>query len=240
MRKIYERSELTFSLIYIAFYIILFGLADSLSLKTGVAKSITAVSGLILSFVIMFSVKKNGLCKKYGLCSLQKSKLSVADILFFLFIISANLWSGVALNFSAEETLCYIISMIFVGFIEEVIFRGFLFKALCKENIKTAVLVSSLTFGAGHIINIFSSSDLVGTLLQVGYASAIGFAFTVFFLKKGSILPCVVVHSVFNSLSAFSKDGVGWQKNVISSVLVVVPVLYAVLLLKKSDKIIDN
>lgn len=37
--------------------------------------------------------------------------------------------------------------MLCVGFLEEVIFRGLLFTAIAKDTIKTAVVLSSVTFG---------------------------------------------------------------------------------------------
>ncbi len=240
LRKLYEKSELTFSLIFIAFYIVLFSVSDSLSAEIGLNKSITVVTGVVLSVIILIFIVKNGLLKKYGLCRIQNGKLTGLDLIFFLFIISANLWNGIELDFVGTETVCYIISMLFVGFIEEVIFRGFLFKALCKDSVITAVAVSSLTFGAGHIVNLLNSADITSTLLQICYASAVGFAFTVFFLKKGSLLPCVAVHSIFNSLSIFEAEAHGVQQVIIAVVLTVVPVVYGMMLLKKSDKIIDK
>ena len=33
--------------------------------------------------------------------------------------------------------------MIFVGFLEEIIFRGFLFRGIAKDNLKEAVIISN-------------------------------------------------------------------------------------------------
>ena len=59
--------------------------------------------------------------------------------------------------------------MLCVGFFEEVIFRGLLFQALAKENIETAVSVSSVTFGLGHILNLLNGSGmgLIANLCQI-------------------------------------------------------------------------
>ena len=68
--------------------------------------------------------------------------------------------------------VCHIILMLCVGFIEEVIFRGFLFKAIAKDNVKTAIIISSVTFGVGHLVNLVNGSgmELVANLFQiVGY-----------------------------------------------------------------------
>ena len=50
--------------------------------------------------------------------------------------------------------------MLCVGFWEEVIFRGLLFQAIAKDNIKSAVIISCVTFGIGHIINLFNGSGM--------------------------------------------------------------------------------
>ncbi len=40
------------------------------------------------------------------------------------------------MNNSKSEIIYHILTMINVGFIEEIIFRGFLFKMMAQENIK--------------------------------------------------------------------------------------------------------
>ena len=70
--------------------------------------------------------------------------------------------------------------MINVGFIEEVIFRGFLFKMMAKDNLKLAIIVSAVTFGIGHIVNLLNGGDLIPALLQIFYAIALGYLFVIF------------------------------------------------------------
>lgn len=240
MKKLYEKNELAFALLNIGVYVFLFSLADSLSETVGLSKAITAPVGLILSFILYIWIRKNGLLEKYGLCAAKKGTIKPVDIIFMVFVVSANLWNGITLRSSLDETVLYIVSMLFVGFIEEVIFRGLLFKAICKDNIKTAVVVSSLTFGVGHIVNLLSGADVFSTLLQIGYAAAIGFAFTMFFIKKGSILLCIAAHSAVNGLSVFSVEAGDLNSLITSAVLIVVPLLYGLYLNKKSDKILDK
>jgi uncharacterized protein (DUF697 family) len=79
-------------------------------------------------------------------------------VLPLVFLASCNLWYGTAWNRPLAETVCYIGSMCCVGFLEELIFRGFLFRALEREGVVWAVWVSSITFGLGHIINLFNGS----------------------------------------------------------------------------------
>lgn len=57
-----------------------------------------------------------------------------------------------------------------------------------SNNIKFAVFISSITFGMGHIVNLLNGKDLIPTLLQICYAVAIGFLFTIIIYKGKSFL----------------------------------------------------
>ena len=140
-------------------------------------------------------------------------------------ISSVNLWGGVAVQGTATEILLYVVSMCFVGFLEELIFRGLLFQAMAKDGVRSAIVVSSVTFGIGHIVNLFNGSgaELLPNLLQVVYAVAVGFAFVMIFCRTKSLVPCIITHSVFNGLSAFAKVAAEtMQRQVISGVLLAV------------------
>ncbi len=238
MKKLYEKNELTFSLAWIIAYVVLFSMADSFSDSLGLKKIITAPLSVFSALLLFVWIKKNSLMEKYGLCSF---KGIWKDYLYFtplLLIMTANLWNGTAMNVSAAETALYILSMLCVGFIEEVIFRGFLFKAICKSNVKRAILISSITFGIGHIVNLLNGADFLPTLLQICYAIAIGFLFTIIFYKGKSLLPCIFTHSVLNSLSIFSVHGSQIFDIVTAALLCVISVGYALWILKRSEN--DN
>jgi membrane protease YdiL (CAAX protease family) len=123
-------------------------------------------------------------------------------------MLTANLWYGVTMNYGLPETLLYILSMFCVGFLEEVIFRGLLFNAMREDSYKVAVIVSSLTFGIGHSINLFNGSgaELIPNLLQVVYATAAGFMFVMIYCKTESLMGCILIHGLFNALSVFSNE----------------------------------
>ena len=98
--------------------------------------------------------------------------------------------------------------MLGVGFLEEVNFRGLLFKAIARDNTRSAIVISSVTFGIGHIINLFNGSgmDLVNNLCQIVFAIAVGFLLVTIFYRGGSLLPCILVHSAINTLGTFAND----------------------------------
>ena len=228
MKKLYQKDEIWFAVLWIVLYVVLFQNADNISNSIAFPKLITAPVALILSAVLYGFIRKNGLTAYYGLCPFKGNRKAYLYFLPLVVLCSTNLWRGVTMNLTIASSILHIISMCCVGFLEEVIFRGLLFNGMRKENEKTAIVVSSLTFGIGHIVNLLSGAELLSTLLQVGYATAIGFLFTVMFLKSGSLIPCIVVHAVVNSLSAFAREGTELFNTVTAIVIMVIATLYAI------------
>ena len=238
MKNLYNKSNLWFSIIWIITYVILFSVADNLSEKTGYMKSITVLVGVVLSIIIIIFLKKNNLLEKYGLCSFKGNLKSFLYFIPLLAILTVNLWNGIKMNTSVINTILFIISMLCVGFLEEIIFRGFLFVSMSQNGLKSAIVMSSITFGIGHIVNLLNGGDFVPTLLQVFYAIAIGFLFTIMFYKSKCLIPCIIVHTVFNSLSIFSVENSSMTFDVITCIfLCVVSIGYALWILKKTKTI---
>lgn len=234
---LYKKNELTFSFVCIAAYVVLMSVADNFSRELEMEKLITAPLSIVFAGLIFFMLKKNDLLAKHGLTAV-KGRCRIHLYLPPLLVIgTVNLWHGITMNYSPIETVLYIISMICVGFLEEMLFRGFLFTALRRDNIKTAVIISSLTFGIGHIVNLLNGAPFFETILQICYASAIGFLFTIIFYRSGSLIPCIITHSTINSLSAFAIDGSKTFSIVVSAILTVVSAAYAVYILKAVPKL---
>ena len=235
MKRLYEKHELTFALVWIGIYVVLFSFGDELSAQIGMEKLITAIVGAILMVICYVWILKNGLAEEYGLCPMKGTAKEYLYFAPLLVMLTVNLWWGVRLNLTVAETALYVFSMLCVGFLEEVIFRGFLFKALCTDNLKQALVISSLTFGVGHIVNLLNGADVILTLLQVCYATAIGFLFTYIFYTSGSLWVCILVHGVFNSLSVFSGEGAGSIQNglVSAGFLCILCMAYGAYLMKK-------
>ena len=225
LKKLYEKSEIWFALAWIIGYVVLASTGDNISADLGIDKVVTLPILIAMSGVLYFFVSKNGLTEKYGLC---KPQLPAAKMLFYiplLVLLTANLWYGVAMNMPPLETVLYILAMFCVGFLEELIFRGLLFQAMAKDGVKSAIIVSSMTFGIGHIVNLGNGSgaELLPNLLQVMYAVAIGFAFVMIYCRTRSLMPCILVHSIFNGLSAFANEAVMTpRRQIISGVLLAV------------------
>jgi len=234
MKKLYAKSELWFSLLWIIVYVVLFSLADSISVGLEIEKIITAPLCILMTVILLLWIKRNNLLSKYGLAKIKVEHKKYLYYLPLLVLISTNLWGGIALHLSPVETVLYVVSMIGVGILEEVIFRGLLFKALCMDNLKTAIVISSVTFGIGHIVNLLNGADILPTLLQIVYATAAGFLFTILFHRSGTLLPCIITHSAINSLSAFGAQRSQTLDLIAAAVLTALSLLYALWILKKT------
>ena len=101
-----------------------------------------------------------------------------------------------------------------------------------KNNVKSAIIVSSITFGIGHIVNLLNGADLLPTLMQVCYAIAIGYMLVMIFYKSKSIIPCIIFHGVFNSLSVFATS----NSSIISSIILITVCLVYTLYINKKVK----
>lgn len=202
MNKFYNNHETLFTILLILIYLI----SNSLCINNyGLTSYQIVLCNLILSSLIILFIIKNKLSKYYGLTNIKEPK----KFLYFIpliIIISMNLWTGININNKAIEIIFFILNMIFVGFLEEIIFRGFLFKMMEKDNVNTAILVSSLTFGIGHILNLLNGAELIPTLIQICYSTSIGYLFAIIFYKGKSLLPCIITHSIVNALSIFNIE----------------------------------
>ncbi len=152
-------------------------------------------------------VKANHLEEKYGLAGWPKNAKKLLYFLPMWILATGNIWDGFAPSLRGTELLFNTLSMLLVGFVEEMIFRGFLFKAMLKEDKAiVAIIVSALTFGVGHIVNLLTGQATVETLIQIVFAVSWGFILTMVYYRGGSLFPCIIAHSVIDALSVYGAD----------------------------------
>ena len=223
MKKSLEKHELKITISMIVIYLVFNTICIN---NFGDKHYITTICNIILSLSIIIFIIKNKLVSYYKLNSFPKLK---PYLYFFplLILMSVNLWTGININNSIIEIICYMISMVCVGFLEEIIFRGFLFQMMSKDSIHQAIIVTSLTFGIGHILNLLNGAEFIPTIIQIIYAISTGYLFATILYKSNSLWPCIITHSVVNALSIFSIS------NTISTyiapiILTIVPILYSI------------
>jgi CAAX protease family protein len=87
---------------------------------------------------------------------------------------------------------------------EEILFRGFIFTALRNwRGTFPAALITGLLFGAVHAGS--------APLLDLVPLAALGFGLCLLYRYTGSLYPCIITHSLNNSIAFASLEGWGWQ-----------------------------
>ena len=157
------------------------------SVKDGIGWQFVAAIALLAAFI---------LARKWNDLAFAKPH-SVARVMWFpvvwlLLITMMTLLVGLPparmLAFIAFNTLL-------VGISEETMFRGVLFRALLtRYRIWTAIIVSSVLFGAVHILNVFNTGNLGSALMQSVPAGMSGILFVAIVIRTGSIWPAIVYH----------------------------------------------
>ena len=168
MIKLYEKDEVLFAVLWIVIYCLV-----SIPIRGQLGdESPFMLLGLIaIAAAVTVLIRQWGLKDKYGLQGWPKDG---EPYLFFwpMFILATgNLWGGVRPLYSGAGQVFAVLSMLLIGYIEEVLFRGFLFKALLKKRgPKLAILISAVTFGIGHIVNLLAGQADIETVAQVMFA----------------------------------------------------------------------
>ncbi len=228
MTKIFEKHETLFCIFLIIVYIVV----NSVCVQNfGNASFVSFIANTLLSaclIVILLVLKRTAY---YGLKRVENARQYLYFIPLFI-IVTVNLWNGFNINHSSNEILFHILTMMNIGFIEEIIFRGFLFKMMAKNNVKSAMIVSAITFGVGHIVNLINGADLIPTLIQICYATSIGYLFVLMFHKSKSLVPCIITHSLVNALSIFHIENT-MSRTIAPIFLTLIPLAYGFYINKK-------
>ena len=204
MRKLYEKNEILFAVLWILVYCF-----TTIPIRGNLGDESIWMMVVLLAIAagITVFVKKNHLEAKYGLKGWPKNTKRYMFFIPMWILVTGNLWGGFGIAYDGWEQVFAVISMLLIGYVEEMIFRGFLFKALIpKDGIRLAIIISSVTFGIGHIINLFAGQANLETVIQIFFAIAWGFIFTYVFYKCGSLVPCIIAHSLVDAFSKFAND----------------------------------
>ena len=225
MKKLYEKKPILFAVLWILIYCFV-----SIPIRGELGdESIFMLIGLaLIAAGITAFVKINHLEAEYGLTCWAKDAKKYWYFIPMFILATGNLWGGFGLLYSGMAQVFAVLSMLLIGYIEEMLFRGFLFKALLpKDGVKLSVIISAVTFGIGHIVNLLAGQANVETVIQVFFAIAWGFIFTMAFYRSGSLLPCIIVHGLVDALSTFSTyTGGNTMEWVYMGATIVVSIIY--------------
>ena len=226
MRKFYETKPVLFAILWIVVYVVLIA---PLRGRFGDG-SLQMLLGLVaISAALLAAIRLLGIQKELGMTRWLQNGKALLWLLPMWVLSTGNLWGGVSVRYDAINTLMAVLSFMLVGVAEEIIFRGFLFNGMKKTGrLTVAIVVSAITFGMGHIVNLLTGHATAETLVQMIFAVAWGFLFTFAYLKGGSLLPCIAIHGLIDAFSVFARDNAAadWAYIIATVVIAVVYCLY--------------
>jgi hypothetical protein len=230
LKRIQETKPVWFALIWIFAYIVLVNIGDALSERIGVANSATSAILIAFSVILLLFVIKNRWTSLYGLrwpnkVDFRKTWFYIPLVIIAVLQYSKGFKSG--LNF--RDIAIIIALMIGVGFIEELLFRGFLYQGILKKGkLTNAIVISGITFGFGHIVNLLRGYSLADQGLQIVVAIALGITLALLVSVTESILPGALFHTLLNISGNVTNDNltIEFYIVIISVVLCVVYSLY--------------
>ena len=204
MRNLYEKKPVLFAILWIVIYVVVMGTIrgrfgdDSLQMLLGL---------VAVSSVLLLVIRRLDIQKELGMTRWLQNGKALLWLLPMWVLSTGNLWGGAGLRYEPINTVMAVLSFLLVGVAEEIVFRGFLFNGMRKSgSLTAAVIVSAVTFGMGHIVNLLTGQATGETLVQVIFAVAWGFLLTFAYLKGGSLLPCIAIHGLIDAFSVFARD----------------------------------
>ncbi len=142
-------------------------------------------------------------------------------LLLVVFIVLTAAWSA-AVHPGEEKTLEQLgsnegtallvlsaaLTCVVAPMCEEFLFRGFMFTALRNwRGTLPAALITGLVFGGVHATS--------APVLDLVPLAALGFGLCLLYRYSGSLYPCMIAHSLNNSIAFSSLEGWGWQAPVL-------------------------
>ncbi|MBG6226751.1 membrane protease YdiL (CAAX protease family) [Arthrobacter sp. CAN_A2] len=226
-----HNNPLRYALGWILTYVVLVTISDAVSESLGLP-ALTSIVLAALTIFLLVHLHRTNRSASYGIRRAEPGTLP--RVLFFLplFAISViQFMKGVAPGLTAEAIFFTVVLVSSVALLEELIFRGFLLQALrARGGVTRAIIISGVTFGLGHIVNVVrGASTGADQALQIVAASLIGIALAYCVVLTGSILPGVIIHATFNLSGSLTPHTTPWDLAIIGPIAVVSAVYIMIL-----------
>lgn len=237
MKKLYHSKAVLHSLVWLGFYLVLNTITDNVASAMQLKHEwISALPNLLLAAVCLTYLMRSGIAREIGL--LTKPAESASTMLYYIPLLALpflNLLYGLNTSLSAGYIAMLLAMYSGVGFMEEVIFRGLMFRALERKwNRYIVVIFISLTFAVGHIVSMVAVGMSGGdTLLQIVNAFVVGFMFMSVMLASRNLTICIITHILYNFIANISL--VGYTHVEIIAITAGITVIYFIYLLFRSE-----
>ncbi|MET4654842.1 membrane protease YdiL (CAAX protease family) [Exiguobacterium sp. PvP048] len=130
------------------------------------------------------------------------------------------------------------VTTLFVGFNEEVLFRGIILRNLHPERHPyRAIVISAALFSSFHLLNLIAFIPVSAMIFQLGNTFLFGLFFALIALKLNNLWPLIFFHALwdFSSIAADVLNVNLAIPNLVTQVFVALAILIQLLLLKRHD-----
>ncbi len=129
-----------------------------------------------------------------------------APFLLLTALLAVNPESPYGLGTAAA--LGWILVSVFVAIGEEGVFRGLIWRALEDRGMLTTSLLTSVLFGAVHLLGLFAPIPWQIIVSQAVFAAGVGMMFAAVRLVSGSLLAPIFLHALFDAGAIVAAGGV--------------------------------
>lgn len=204
------------SLVVLVIYLAIILLGAKLEIGDGTMSQSEMVSrrisiSLITGFVFLVgAVGFFGWRSDSGLTPIRSTKSLLIFWLPALFIL--GFFSlGLLLGYPPLQAIIFVgINTLLVGISEELAFRGILFSG-ARSALRPigAITITSVIFGAVHVLNGVTTGDWGSAAVQAVAAGMSGLLFIAILIRTGSIIPAMIVHWLwdFGIFTVSSRNG---------------------------------
>lgn len=229
MKKLFDQKPVLFAVIWIMIYVVGFGSAGIQTQTPWLNYALQSAVGLVIAGVLLIFAKKRDLLAHWGFTGIHTAENRMLFFIPMLLAMTSNVWLG--FGFREDTPAATLFGILAIGvicpFLEELIMRSMLFRAIGKQSTRQGFWFASLAFGVGHAVNLVYGKDVMDTLVQMVYASCIGFCFTAVLYTTSSIVPTVLAHMLCNTLNFFAKQNVSEvSQMIVIAVMCVICVAY--------------
>lgn len=165
-------------------------------------------------------------------------KLSNSNLLLLLPVAVLSLipvLNGIKIK-SISIIFIILATVILIGIVEELLFRGVIFTALKENGTINAILISSFIFALTHFLNLVYGADFLDTVVQVVFAFGFGLVMAVVRSKTNILLPLILVHALWDFVLDISNTNFNGTIDTIHSISLVLVLLWGIFLTFKVYK----
>lgn len=209
MIRLYEKNPVRHFLAWLAIYLIASIVAINIGVNVGVSEHMAAVIPLgLLSVLLLIYLLRTRIGAEIGLG--VRPAVPASRMWFYLplvILVCVPFTGGLRGDLTLLLVATIIAHYVFVGFLEEVLFRGMLLRALLDQGKPIrAVGITAVTFGIGHLTSMLIGQGGTDTALQIINAIIVGLVLTLVVFLTGSLHMAIVIHVLYNITATLSTD----------------------------------